>query len=236
MLIIPPGADFSGRTRLPIAQPLGGLLIFANLTGGVEATARNPEYGEMEELSKAGTPLFTKWGARVSATDYLGTTLNANTDYNAANVSIAGVFFRKPTSMYFGNFANTDPNDSLLESSAGETRYRYVSTAPANVNVDVFNPAPVGAPFFFAAAASPDGAVAMVGYGGRTYFKESAVARAHTGTLAVRIGSGSGNTFTTGSFIASAVALWERTLALNEMQEFYHFLRNYKMAKPRVHC
>lgn len=223
MQIVKAGADFSGAKLLNRAPQTGDLMMLADLTGGVEADARAPLYGEVAELSKAGSPTFKRQGVLLDASNYLGTGLDPD-NFDESNLTIAGVFFRNPTTMYFGNFDNTGTCDALLEASNATTRFRYRSGS-TNINIDPPNPCPIGAPFFFGASCTTGGATAVVGYLGRLYSASAADARNVNGTLPYRIGMGPGTAFTDSAFLACGAAIWNRALTLGDLAEVYAWFR-----------
>ena len=233
MQIVQEGADYSGLARLVRFPQTGDLMMLADLTGGVEAAARAPLYGEVEELTMSGGPAFRKQGALVDATNYLGTTLDPD-DFDEGNLTLAGVFYRAATSMYLGNFHITATCDALVESSSLDTRFRYTTDAGVTpVNVDVVHPCPEGAPFFFAASCTTSGVQAMVFYQGRYYADDGAgtAPRDVGSSRAYRIGSGPGTAFTNSPFLVSGAAMWNRALTVGELADVYAWWR-HRLARP----
>jgi hypothetical protein len=218
------GADYSGSKLLGRPPQTGDMMFLADLTGGVEAVAREPLYGEVAELSSAGAPIYKRQGVIVDASNYLGTTLDPD-DFDERNLTLAGVFYRSATSMYLGNFDNGATCDALLESSTLDTRFRYRS-ATVNTNVDVVHPCPAGAPFFFAASCTTSDVTAFVGYLGRHYTTVETDNRDVGGTLAYRIGQGPGTGFTDSPFLACGAAMWNRALTVNDLAEVYAWFRH----------
>lgn len=223
MQIVQSGADFSGAKVLNRVPQTGDLMMIADLTGGVEDVARAPLYGEVEELSKSGSPTFKRQGVLLDASNYLGTSLDPD-NFDESNLTLAGVFFRDPTTMYLGNFDNGATCDALLESTGLVTRFRYRSSG-VNTNVDPPNPCPIGAPFFFAASCTTAGVTAVIGYLGRIYTATSAAARDVGGTLPYRIGMGPGTSFTNSAFLACGAAMWNRALTVGDLAEVYAWFR-----------
>jgi hypothetical protein len=218
------GADYSGSKVLSRAPQSGNCLLLNDLTGGVEAVALEANFGGIT-MSKSGSPTFKRQGVVLDATNYLGTTLNATSSFDTEEMTICGVFYRNPTTMYFGNFGNALPNDSLLESTGLTTRFRFQSS-DVNVNVDPPNPCPIGAPFFFGATCTAAGVTAVVGYLGRLYTASSASARDHDSTRPFRVGSGPDTAFTDSPFIACGVGLWDAAIGVSGLAEVYAWFRN----------
>ena len=232
MQIIKAGANYAASKVLNRAPQTGNCLLLNDLTGGVEATALEANYGGIT-MSKAGSPVFKRQGVLLDGTNYLGTTLNATGSFNTQNMTICGVFFRNPTTMYFGNFGNALPNDSLLEATGLTTRFRYQSS-DVNVNVDPPNPCPPGAPFFFGASCTAAGVTAVVGYLGRIYQASSASARDYDSTRPFRVGSGPDTVFTDSPFLACGVGLWEAAIGVNGLADVYAWFR-HRHARVGVH-
>lgn len=207
MKIVRPDADFSGLDLLADAPSTGGMLGIWDLTGGDEAVARKALYGGLT-LSMSGAPTFERQGARVDADNYLGTTVNGPIE----TLTLYGVFFREPTSMYLGNFDNDAPSDALLETSTGISRVRFwndeVEPDGEAYNLDPeLQPCPVGAPFYFGASFTPTVQSIYIGWGGLFLAKSVTVDRDFSATAGFRCGRGPGTGFTNSPFLTAALGI-----------------------------
>lgn len=145
--ILMPGATLPGfRTRARTARPANCVGVWDLMGGDASRGLKNLVRGGADLTIGGGTPVWTRWGAVLSAANWLDTFVVSG----AAQLTIAVVAQRTPESVYFGNYNGAAVGDTLMDNASEQSILRYWNGAA--VNFEIEHPIPFGDFFLFVGA------------------------------------------------------------------------------------
>ncbi|MFM9859272.1 hypothetical protein RUR49_12410 [Pseudoxanthobacter sp. M-2] len=223
-VIVSQGASFRNFGLLARSPQPSGCLAIWDLTGGNAASARKSLVGDIE-AADIGSPTWRRPGVTLDADNSLGTSISGGME----EMTLLGVFFRDPSTAYLGNHNASGYGDSLVETTGGVTRFRSTEVLGLDVftfTLDLDNPCPQGAPFFFAASFTLSSVTATVGYRSRFYTKRATIHSRGLSTANLRIGTGNPTTLTDSPFVACGAGIWGRALNEGGFRAVYEWFKH----------
>lgn len=180
-----------------------------DLTGGDEARAVKNLVPGKPDLLVTGSPTWVRHGAVLSGTNWLDTQAVSG----AAQLTLAVVAQRSPSSQYIGNYNGNAIGDSLIDTSAGATILRYWNGAA--VNFEIVHDVPMGDFFLFVGAFGNSTRGHVFGAGDvEAEDPAGPSGRDHSvDDQTIRIGRGVGTGFTSGEVLVSWAGVWTDVLS-----------------------